>query len=325
MRIHPFRLHHARLLPVVLLLALNGCSRNAPARWQGYFEGEFVQVSSPLPGRLEALSVAKGTRVAAGAPLFTLEHAAEADELRQANQTLELARAQLADLRKGSRPEEIEALEAKLGQSRATEETARLDYERESALFKSGAATASEFDHARLALEADRRASDENSAKLATARLGGRPDAVAAAEAAVRAAAEAEARARWNVEQKTQSAPTSALVYDTLYREGEFVAAGSPVVELLPPANLKVRFFVAEPDFALLEAGEHVSIEVEGRSAPIEGTVNYLSPEPEYTPPILYNQDNRAKLVYMVEASVAPEVAPDLHPGQPVTVVAADK
>ncbi|MES1167427.1 MAG: HlyD family secretion protein, partial [Pseudomonadota bacterium] len=111
--------------------------------------------------------------------------------------------------------------------------------------------------------------------------------------------------------------------YDTLYREGEFVAAGNPVVALLPPGNLKVRFFVPETDFAALKAGDRVTVSVTGRSAPLAGRVSYLSPQPEFTPPVLYNRDNRSKLVFMVEAVFEADAARDLHPGQPADVTLA--
>jgi len=302
------------------VLGAGGCSKPDKAGWQGYLEGDFVYVSSPLAGRLDRLSVAKGSRVVAGEKLFELEHAAESDALRQATQQLKASRAQLEDLRKGSRPQEIAALEARLEEARAAAELSRLEFARQESLFRAGAISTSDFDRARLTHVADDRAVDEDSARLDTARLGGRPDAIAAAEAAARAAGDAEAHARWSVEQKVQAAPGAALVYDTLYREGEFVAAGSPVVSLLPPGNIKVRFFVAEPDFALLKAGDRVAVAVEGLPGPVEATVAYLSPEPEYTPPVLYNRDNRAKLVFMVEAAFAPGAAADLHPGQPVDV-----
>jgi HlyD family secretion protein len=89
---------------------------------------------------------------------------------------------------------------------------------------------------------------------------------------------------------------------------------------LLPPANIKVRFFVGEAELAGVRAGDRVSVTVQGLPAPLEATVSYLSPQPEYTPPVLYNRDNRAKLVYMVEAVFAQGAAADLHPGQPVDV-----
>jgi len=95
-----------------------------------------------------------------------------------------------------------------------------------------------------------------------------------------------------------------------------------PVVALLPPEDLKVRFFVTEGDFAKLKAGDRVGVTITGRPA-VEGRVSYLSPQPEYTPPILYNRENRAKLVFMVEATMPGEAARDLHPGQPVDVALA--
>jgi HlyD family secretion protein len=297
-----------------------GCSKADPRGWQGYIEGDFVYVSSPLGGRLDTLSVTKGSKVAAGAPLFKLERAAELAAQGEAYQELQAAQSQLDDVKKGSRPEEIAALEARLGQARAAEELSRLDLARQDTLFASGAISASEHDKARLTHESDARAVDEDTAKLGTARLGGRTDAVVAAGALARGAADALTHARWSAEQKVQSAPTAALVYDTLYREGEYVAAGSPVVSLLPPANIKARFFVGGPDFGRLKAGDHVSVGVQGHTEPLDATVSYLSPQPEYTPPVLYNRDNRSKLVYMVEAVFAPEAAADLHPGQPVDV-----
>jgi HlyD family secretion protein len=304
----------------VAALSLAGCSGSGPRTWQGYLEGDFIYVASPLAGRLETLAVEKGSRVKKGAPLFGLEHAAESDALRQASQELKASQSQLDDLMKGSRPDEIAALEARLAQSRATEELSRLDLARQAELFKAGAISASDFDRARLTHEANAKAVDEDAARLETARLGGRADAVAAARALVRAAADAEAHARWSVEQKAQAAPRDALVYDTLYREGEFVTAASPVVALLPPGNLKARFFVSEQDFGLIKAGDRVTVAIDGLPGPLEARVSYLSPQPEYTPPVLYNRDNRSKLVYMIEAVFAGNAAADLHPGEPVDV-----
>jgi HlyD family secretion protein len=186
---------------------------------------------------------------------------------------------------------------------------------------KSGTIAASDFDRGRLTHERNVRALDEISAQITTARLGARSDAIAAAEAEVAAATAAGERIDWSVTEKTQFAPRAALIFDTLYREGEFVAAGNPVVSLLPPENLKVRFFVPEAEFAALQPGARVQVTITGRATPLEARVNYLSPRPEYTPPILYNRDNRAKLVFLVEAAIDPAIARELHPGQPVDVV----
>lgn len=307
-------------LGVVVGLVLAGCARPGPAGYQGYLEGDFVYVAAPLAGRLETLAVTKGARVAAGAPLFTLERSAELAAQRQAADQLHSAQARLEDLKKGSRPSELAMLQSRLAQARAAAELSQLELARQENLFQTHVISASDFDRARLTHARNVHAVDEPAAQLATAQLGGRTDAIAAAAADVSAATAAQERADWNVEQKAQPAPRAALVYDTLYREGEFVALGLPVVALLPPENMKVRFFVPEAEFAALKAGDRVRIALTGR-APLAATISYLSPQPEYTPPILYNRENRAKLVFMVEALFADTTAArDLHPGQPVDV-----
>jgi HlyD family secretion protein len=310
------------LLAATALVAFAAC-RRAPAtgQWQGYFEGEFVHVAVPLAGRLEQLSVTRGSRIEAGAPLFRLEQAAEQATHREAAERLRQAEARLADLGKGQRPSELAAAEARVAQSAAAADLSARDLERITKLHASGAVSDGDLDRARLTHEANRNQVAQAEAQLATAKLGARTDALAAAEAEVAAARAAVERAAWSLAQKSPSAATGALVYDTLYREGEFVPVGSPVVTLLPPGHLKVRFFVPEAEFAGLKAGDTVRVAVTGRPAPFEARISYLAPQAEYTPPILYNRENRAKLVFMVEAlPVDAAAARDFHPGQPVDV-----
>ncbi len=310
----------ARSLAALALLALASCSRPPASGFQGYLEGDFVYVAAPLAGRLDSLAVAKGSRVEAAAPLFTLEHAAEAAAADQAAARVATARAQLADLRKGARPSELDALNARLAAARSAAELSRLDTERQAVLFRDKVVSVSDYDRVRLNHERNLRAIDDLLAQLATADLGARPDAVAAAEQQVAAAIAAQTQADWAVAQKSVSAPAAALVYDTLFRPGEFVAAGQPVVSLLPPGNIKVRFFVSEPALAALKPGGRVRTNLDGRP-PLDATISFVSPQAEYTPPVLYNRENRAKLVFMIEAVFRPEDARDLHPGQPVDVV----
>ena len=110
-------------------------------------------------------------------------------------------------------------------------------------------------------------------------------------------------------------------MFDTLYREGEWVAAGRPVVVLLPPQNIKVRTFVPEPLLATIHYGDRVQVTVDGVREPFIGTVSYISPHAEYTPPVIYSQGTRDKLVFMIEAVFDPQIAAGLHPGQPVDVL----
>ncbi len=302
------------------IVLVAGCARRGPTGYQGYLEGDFVYVAAPLAGQLEKLAVQKGARVAAGAPLFTLEQSAEVSTLREAAERLRQSQARLADLGKGQRPSELAALEARLAQARTAADLSARELERATRLHETTVLSDDDFDHARLNHEANTKVVAETEAQLATARLGGRSDVIAAAQADVAAAQAALDRAGWSVAQKSQSAPRAALVYDTLYREGEFVPAATPVVSLLPPENIKVRFFVPEAEFGDLKAGDPVKVSLTGRPT-FEARISYLSPQPEYTPPVLYNRENRAKLVFMVEAlPVDAAAARDLHPGQPVDV-----
>ncbi len=127
-------------------------------------------------------------------------------------------------------------------------------------------------------------------------------------------------KARWSFDQKQQFAPANAFVQDTLYRQGEWVAAGSPVVVLLPPENLKVRFFVPQEFLPRIKAGQTVAVNFDGSTKNYSATVNFISTQNEFTPPVIYNRENRAKLVYMIEAKFSPSDAAELRPGQPVDV-----
>lgn len=314
----------ARLLLLGLVaLALAGCSPRGSSAYQGYLEGEFIYLSSPLAGRLDKLAVEKGARVTAGTPLFSLEQGAELAALRESAERVRQAQARLADLRKGQRPSELAALEARLAQARAAAELSGLELARATKLRETAVLSDDDFDRVRLNHDANTTLVAQTAAQLDTARLGARADIIAAAEGEAAATQAALDRAGWAVAQKTQTAPRDGLIYDTLYREGEFVTAAAPVVSLLPPENIKVRFFVPEAEFGRIKAGSTVKVSLSGLAAPLDARISYLSPRPEYTPPVLYNRENRSKLVFLVEAVFAADLARDLHPGQPVEVTLA--
>jgi len=297
-----------------------GCRRSGPERVQGYVEGEYVYVASPLAGALESLYVQRGTQVKAGDPLFALEGEPEKAAVDEAAQRLAQARATLEDLKKGKRPTEVEAVEAQLGQAKAALALSQEELARQEQLLSSGATTPQAVDHARASRDQDRQRVAQLEADLKTAQLGGRSDQVAAADANVRALEAALVKAQWNLSQKRQTAPQPGLVFDTLYRPGEWVAAGRPVVSLLPPENIKVRAFVPETRIAAIGPGDSVQVTVDGLPEPITGRVSFISPRAEYTPPVIYSRESREKLVFMIEISFDPETAARLHPGQPVDV-----
>ncbi|MBW8864334.1 MAG: efflux RND transporter periplasmic adaptor subunit [Verrucomicrobia bacterium] len=255
---------------VLLTVVLAGCSGRSPGEFQGYIEGEYVYVASPLGGALARLAVARGDSVKPGQLLFELERQSEAAALDQAQKNL--------------------------AQAKAGEDMARSTYQRRKELRETPSAVVS-------AEELDKARTDHDTAVAQ----------VAAQSAALD-------KAQWSFDQKQQSAPTNAFVQDTLYRQGEWVAAGNPVITLLPPENLKVRFFVPQEMLPKIKTGATVNVTFDGGTKTYSATVNYISAQAEFTPPVIYNRENRSKLVYMIEAKFSAADAPDLRPGQPVDV-----
>jgi len=312
-------------IPVLVACALAatllaGCSGGSSGAFQGYIEGEYVYVAAPLGGALTNLAVARGDSVKAGQLLFELERGSEADAVRQAEKNLAQARSQLDDLTKGQRPTEIASLEAQLERVKANLKLANDQLARREQLGGADVVSKEELDQARAQRDADQAQVNQFAADLETAKLGGREDAISAAQAAVASQTAALDKAKWSFDQKQQFAPAAAFVHDTLYRQGEWVAAGNPVVMLLPPENLKVRFFVPEMLLAQIKTGQNVQVSFDGAAKTYSATVNYISTQNEFTPPVIYNRENRAKLVYMIEAKFSPADATDLRPGQPVDV-----
>jgi len=310
------RFHIALLLP----LLVSACSDGGRGSYQGYAEGEFVRVAAPFAGRLQSLSVARGMQVQSGAALFVLEQENEAAAQREAQERLKNAEAQLADLQKGKRPTEIDAVQAQLAQAEAALKLSQAQLKRSEELVAQNFISKERLDEVRSARDRDSQRVAELKAQLATARLAARPDEIKAAESSMKAAKAALDQADWKLAQKTVQSPVAGLVQDTYYVLGEWVNAGAPLVSLLPPQNIKVRFFVEERRLGAVKVGQAVAIACDGCPAPVTATVSYISPQAEFTPPVIYSRDERAKLVYLIEARPSPEDAVRLHPGQPVEV-----
>lgn len=302
---------------VVSVWLLTGCRQASSDLLNGYAEGDFVYVSAQLPGTV-TLQVTKGQQVQAGEPLFALESVAEMTARDEARRRLTQATAALQDLRKGLRPTEMASLQARLQQAKAAMVLTENELARQEKLFTSGMISAQDHDRAKSARDQQGQVVAALQAELLTARLGGRSDQLAAAEANVRALEAALQRAEWELSRKSQRAPVAGLVYDTLYRSGEYVTAGRPVVALLPPENIKARVFVPETRLTSIHVNDPVTVTVDGVKEQLNGKVSFISPRAEYTPPVIFSRESRAKLVFMVEATFPPETAVRLHPGQPL-------
>ena len=308
-----------RLAWILLALAA-GCSRPRDPGFLGYIDADSVHVAAPVPGLLVDRPVRRGETVAPGTRLFTLDSVPEQASLVEAESRLAQSKARLDNLRKGRRPSEIAALEARLAQAKANSHLAELELERRERLRRDEALSLAELDQARSRRDADRALVAALEADLDTARLGARDDEIRAAEDEVTAAEAAVRRSRWSVEQKSQSTSQEALVQETLFEPGEFVPAGTPVVVLLPPGHLKVRFYVPQAELPRALPGNPVLIRLDGLPAPLPGTIRSVGTQAEFTPPVIFSRESRQKLVFRVEATFDGPPNPALHPGQPVDV-----
>ncbi|HEX7053508.1 MAG TPA: HlyD family efflux transporter periplasmic adaptor subunit [Burkholderiales bacterium] len=305
------------------LLLLAACSEPAGDAWPGYIEGEYVLLASPYAGQLEKLYVRRGDAVAAGKPVFALEQEAERAARREAEERLKAAQARLDNLQVPRRAPEIAALRAQLGQAQAALELSRARLAREEELFRKGFSAEARLDDARSAFARDRARVNEAEAQLRNARMPlGRDAERSQAQAEVQAAQAQLAQAEWRLAQKSVAAPVSGLVQDTFFVPGEWVPAGRPVASILPPGNVKARFYVPEAALATIRIGQPVEIRCDGCAGPIGARVSFVSTQAEYTPPVLYSKESRGKLRFLVEARLDDPARANLKPGQPIDVSA---
>jgi HlyD family secretion protein len=310
----------ARYVLLGAALALAACGDKPPSGLQGYVEGEYVRVAAPFAGTLVSLDTQRGAQVQPGTALFALEAESEDVARREAEERAHKAQAMLEDLKKGKRPTEIDAVQAQLSQAEVAATFSEKEFQRQIDLVAKGFVSQSRSDEARATRDRDRSRVRELQNDLATIKAGARSDEIRAAEAEAAAARQAVAQADWRLRQKSVSSTVAGLVADTLFAKGEWVPAGTPVISLLPPGNVKVRFFVPEPTLGAVKVGQKVTLACDGCGNPMEATVSFIATQAEFTPPVIYSKDSRAKLVFLVEAKPAAADAPKLHPGQPVDV-----
>ncbi len=304
---------------LALLLLLAGCDDEPDPGFQGYVEGEYLRIAAVDAGWLASVAVAKGQQVAAGQPLFTLEASREEAALAEARSRLAQAESDLADLRLGARPEEIANFEAQLADAEANQRLAAITLERNQRLISTHVVSESQLDQANAAAQQSVAQVARMRAQLATARLAARPDRIRSAEAAALAARHVVEQSAWHLAQRSVASPADAVVDDVVRRPGEWVPANGTVVSLLPPAGIKAVFFVPEPRRAALALGATVAVGCTGCPEGLTARVSRIAGEAEYTPPVIYSRETRAKLVFRVEALLA-SVPGAPRPGQPVSV-----
>jgi HlyD family secretion protein len=291
-----------------------------PAPFQGYVEGETLLIGPAEAERIERLLVAPGVEARKGEPLFLMQASLIEAQRAEAQARLAQARAQRDNLRSAlNRPEQIAVLEAGVARAQAALALSQAEYDRQKTLYDRRISSHAQFDQAEAARNRDAAALDEARRQIVAARLTARGGEIAAAEAAVDAAEAGERQVATRLARLTVVAPQTGVVQDVFFRAGEMVAAGQPVVALLPAENRKIRFYVPEPRLAGLTLGAPVAVACDGCPPGLVAKVSFLAKEVEFTPPVIFSDAERARLVFKAEARFDGAGAP-LPLGLPVSV-----
>lgn len=268
-----------KFLAIASLLMLAACGKNDQGTWLGYAEGDNAFISAPQPGWVDSLHVERGTYVHRGDLLFTLDDTSQKAARDQAEASLATAKASLA-------------------QEQANLLYTRTQLQRQEGLARAHAGTPTNLDLARSNYE------------QSAARVAQLQSQIQQTEASL-------AGASYSLSQRDIVSQTEGRVQDIYFRTGEYVPASTPVVSILPPKNIYVRFFVPETQFDKAHLGQKVRITCDG-CKPMDATITFIAQQQEFTPPVIFSQDVRQKLVFKMEARAPGGLK--LNPGQPVQV-----
>jgi len=265
---------------LVALVALGGCQKEHEGTWLGYAEGDQAFVAAPLAGWVTEVRVERGAWVKKGELLFTLDATSQQSVRDQALAAIAQA-------------------EGQLGQAEANLDLARKEFARQQGLMRSSATSQQAYDQAKTSF-------DSATAQVAQ---------IAANENQARASL---SNAAYQLSQREVVSLTEGRVQDVYFRQGEYVPAMTPVISVLPPNNVYVRFFVPEDQFARIRLGQKVRIHCDGCADNIVATISFVAAQEEFTPPVIFSNQSRKQLVFKIEARAPGGLK--LNPGQPVDV-----
>ncbi len=289
-----------------------------PHTYNGYIEGDYVYAAAATAGRITDIGVTEGASVTEGTILFRLDATQQEAALRAAEAQVAQAQATLENLQTGSREAETEVIRAELARAETELELAQSRLARSEQLFERGSIAQARVDDDQAATDSAAAHVAELRAQLAVAELPARAAQVVAAEAALEAARAEADRARSALEDQVVTSPDTGLVDRVFFDNGEVAGAGTPVVAILPPDGLTALFFIPQDDRSAYRPGDRMAVTCDGCGEGLTATITRLASTPQYTPPIIYSQEERARLVFRAEADLSS--GSGLLPGQPISV-----
>jgi HlyD family secretion protein len=297
------------LIPIVLVLAAGAWAlstqlgREPADVLHGYAEGRFRMIAPETAGRIVEIAVRDGDTVREGALIARLDDAREQGELLRAEAAAEAASARFDDAAAGGREPEILAARELLAQARAGAQDAHDELDRVRPLFNQGVVPRARLD----AAEAGARAADarvsEMRERVTLVELPAREHALKALDADARAAEAAVMVAREALEDRTLRAPSPGRIERVLRDAGETAGPTAPLARFLPEGEMLAVVFAPEAVAAGLHPGDRLGIACDGCAAEgLAAVVSHIASDAEYTPPIIYSDRERSRLVFRVEA-----------------------
>ncbi len=278
-----------------------------------------VQLGFRVSGRLEQMNLEEGDATATGMVLATLDSKPQRDGLALAEAKVAEARARLAVLRTGSRPQEIEQARARVVEAEAALKNAEQEYRRQREVTDKGLSSQGLLDSA----VAQR---DEASARLAASREalalaveGARAEDILAAEAALAGAEAQREQASTQLQDTELKAPGNGVILTRVREPGAIVAVGAPVYTLSLTDTVYVRAYVDESHLGKVVPGAKLLVTTDSSDREYTGQVGFVSPRAEFTPKSVETPELRTDLVYRLRI-VIPEAGDDLRQGMPVTI-----
>lgn len=289
------------------------------ANYLGYVEGETVMIAAPQAGRVTTRPAIKGVAIKKGETVFSLDPGVAAAERARAEAAVQTAQAQLDNLLTGKRDPELDQIRAQRREAEASLALAKAELLRTLSLTTTGTGSRTSLDQAQSTVSQYEARIAQFQAAEAAAKLAARRPEIEAARSKVKEAEASAEQAQAKLAELSPASPVDALVENTFFDVGEWVGAGQPVVSLLPPNAVTLRYFVPEAALAKAQPGTSIHFTCDGCGPEMAATITHVETSPEFTPPVIYSQGARAKLVFLVEAR-PDSIDPLLRPGLPIEV-----
>jgi HlyD family secretion protein len=303
-----------RALAASFLLALAACGDGTPTL-HGYAEGEFVMLAPETAGRVAAVNAAEGAAVPAGAILFRLDTSAEQLALEAAQARANAATARFDDAAAGGRTPEIAAARDQFQQARAVQVRARADRARAQELADTGVIPRARLDEAIAASDAADARVSETRQRVTLAELPARENQIKALAASAEEAERQVALAEDALRRRTVAAPTAGRVERILRYAGDVAGPTLPAIRFLPDGRVIAVLFIPAPALSQTPVGTRVAISCDGCPEGAGAEIISIADETEFTPPIIYSDAERSRLVYRAEARFTGAAPP---PGTPL-------